>query len=114
MKRFVIRQNIEHYRAMLTVTTDPAQRPQIEKLLHEEEAKLKKYDDDKKDRPAPARRLNQTLLAPVASRRGHIVLLVICGHEPHGISQFLDLHQNNKNHSSLHGHSFFEGNNDGF
>ena len=48
MKRFVIRQNIEHYRAMLTVTTDPAQRPQIEKLLHEEEAKLKKYDDDKK------------------------------------------------------------------
>jgi hypothetical protein len=47
MKRFVIRQNIEHYRVMLTVTTDPAQRPQIEKLLHEEEAKLKKYDDDK-------------------------------------------------------------------
>jgi hypothetical protein len=47
MKRFVIRQNIEHYRAMLTITTDPAQRVQIEKLLHEEEAKLKKYDDDK-------------------------------------------------------------------
>ena len=47
MKRFVIRQNIEHYRVMLTVTTDPAQRPWIEKLLHEEEAKLKKYDDDK-------------------------------------------------------------------
>jgi hypothetical protein len=32
---------------MLTVTTDPAQRPWIEKLLHEEEATLKKYDDDK-------------------------------------------------------------------
>jgi hypothetical protein len=48
MKRFVIRQNIEHYWVMLTVTTDPAQRPQIEKLLHEEEVKLKKYDDDKK------------------------------------------------------------------
>jgi len=48
LKHFVIRQNIEHYRAMLTVTTNPAQRPQIEKLLHEEEAKLKKYDDDKK------------------------------------------------------------------
>jgi hypothetical protein len=32
MKRFVIRQNIEHYRAMLTVTPDPAQRLQIEKL----------------------------------------------------------------------------------
>jgi len=34
MKRFVIRQNIEHYRAMLTVTTDPAQRVQIAELLH--------------------------------------------------------------------------------
>ncbi len=53
MRRFVIRQNIEHYRAMLTVTTDPAQRVQIEKLLHEEEAKLKKYDDDNKKRESP-------------------------------------------------------------
>jgi hypothetical protein len=33
---------------MLTVTTDPAQRLQIEKLLDEEEAKLKKYDEDNK------------------------------------------------------------------
>ena len=33
MKRFVIRQNIEHYRAMLAVTTDPARRLQIEKVL---------------------------------------------------------------------------------
>ena len=48
MKRFVIRQNIEHYRAMLIITTDPAQRARIEKLLREEEAKLKKYDHDKK------------------------------------------------------------------
>jgi len=51
MKRFVIRQNIEHYRAMLIVTTDPAQRMRIEALLHEEEAKLKKYDDDNKRTP---------------------------------------------------------------
>ena len=51
MKRFVIRQNIEHYRAMLTATTDPAQRLQIEQLLHKEEAKLKKYDDDNKNTP---------------------------------------------------------------
>jgi hypothetical protein len=51
MKRFVIRQNIEHYRAMLIVTTDPAQRLQIEGLLHEEEAKLKKYDNDNKKTP---------------------------------------------------------------
>jgi hypothetical protein len=52
MRRFVIRQNIEHYRAMLTVTTDPAQRVQISELLHEEEAKLKKYDDDNKKTPS--------------------------------------------------------------
>ena len=37
---------------MLTVTTDPAQRLQIEKLLDEEEAELKKYDDDNKRRIA--------------------------------------------------------------
>ncbi len=56
MKRFVIRQNIEHYRAMLTVTTDPAQRLQIEKLLQEEEANLKKYDDDnKKESPGSSK-----------------------------------------------------------
>ena len=48
MKSFVIRQNIEHYRAMLIVTTDPAQRVQ---MLREEEAKLKKYDDDSKKTP---------------------------------------------------------------
>jgi hypothetical protein len=52
MKRFVIRQNIEHYRAMLTITTDPAQRAQIEGLLHDEEAKLKQYgEDNKKESP---------------------------------------------------------------
>jgi len=55
MKRFVIRQNIEHYRAMLTVMTDPVQRLQIEKLLHEEEAKLKKYDDDNKKTPGSSK-----------------------------------------------------------
>ena len=48
MERFVIRQNIEHYRAMLKITTDPVQRRQIEKLLLEEEAKLKKSDEDPK------------------------------------------------------------------
>jgi hypothetical protein len=53
MKRFVIRQNIEHYRALLDVNTDPSQRRSIEQLLHDEEAKLKKYDDDnKKESPA--------------------------------------------------------------
>ncbi len=48
MERFVIRQNIEHYREMLKITTDPEQRRQIEKLLLEQEAKLKKYDEDHK------------------------------------------------------------------
>ena len=48
MKRFVMRQNIEHYRALLDVTTDLSQRRSIEQLLHDEEAKLKKYDGDNK------------------------------------------------------------------
>jgi hypothetical protein len=48
MKRFVIRQNIEHYRALLDVTAAPSERRSIEQLLREEEAKLKKYDEDHK------------------------------------------------------------------
>ena len=48
MKRFVMRQNIEHYRALLDITPDASQRRSIEQLLHHEEAKLKKYDDDSK------------------------------------------------------------------
>ena len=56
MKRFVMRQNIEHYRALLDVTTDPSQRCSIEQLLHDEEAKLKKYDDDnKKESPGSSK-----------------------------------------------------------
>ena len=46
MKRFVLRQNIEHFRALLNLTTDPEQRETIKKLLLDEEAKLKKYDED--------------------------------------------------------------------
>jgi hypothetical protein len=61
MKRFVMRQNIEHYRAMLDLTTDPSQRRSIDQLLHDEEAKLKKTTTiTRKNRPAPARRLNQS------------------------------------------------------
>jgi len=48
MKRFVIRQNIEHFREMLKVTTDPAKRCVIEKMVVEEEEKLKKLDEDRK------------------------------------------------------------------
>ena len=48
MERFVIRQNIEHYREMLKITLDRTQRQRIEKFLFEEEAKLKKYDEDQK------------------------------------------------------------------
>ena len=43
MERFVIKQNIEHYRALLEITTDLERRGVFEKLLREEEAKLKKY-----------------------------------------------------------------------
>jgi len=43
---FVIRQNIEHYREMLKITIDPAERRKIEELLLEEEANLKKYEED--------------------------------------------------------------------
>lgn len=50
MQRFVIRQNIEHHRALLDITTDPSQRCAIEKLLREEEAKLKKCDEDHKNK----------------------------------------------------------------
>ena len=48
MERFVIKQNIEHYRALLDITTDLERRGVFEKLLREEEAKLKKYDEDNK------------------------------------------------------------------
>jgi hypothetical protein len=48
VERFVIRQNIEHYRELLEITRDPKERRRIEKLLLEEEARLKKYDDDHK------------------------------------------------------------------
>jgi hypothetical protein len=47
---FVIRQNIEHYKAMLKIITDLAQRRVIENLLLDEEAKLKKYEEDHKKR----------------------------------------------------------------
>jgi len=48
VKGFVARQNIEHYRELLKITTDPAQRWKIEELLANEEAGLKKYDEDHK------------------------------------------------------------------
>jgi hypothetical protein len=48
MGHCVIRQNIEHYRAMLKIVTDLERRGVIERLLLEEEAKLKKYDEDHK------------------------------------------------------------------
>ena len=48
MERFVGRQNIEHYRAMLKITTDPGQRQVLEKLLLEAQAKLKTVEEDQK------------------------------------------------------------------
>jgi hypothetical protein len=40
MERFVIRQNIDHYRRLLEQTSDEAARQQIRRLLKEEEEKL--------------------------------------------------------------------------
>lgn len=51
MERFVIRQNIEHYRALWEITTDLQRRAVIERLLLEEEVKLKKYYEDHKKNP---------------------------------------------------------------
>jgi hypothetical protein len=51
MEGFVIRQNIEHYRALWEITTDLQRRSVIERLLLEEEVKLKKYDEDHKKNP---------------------------------------------------------------
>jgi len=46
MKRFVHRQNIEHYREMLKTISDGAQRERIMKLLAEEAAALKKAEHE--------------------------------------------------------------------
>jgi hypothetical protein len=56
-ERFVGRQNIEHFRAMLKTTTDPGQRKVLEKLLLEAEAKLKKDEEDRKRNNASRRAL---------------------------------------------------------
>jgi hypothetical protein len=48
MERFVHRQNIEHYREMLKTITDPAQREKIKKLLAEEDAALRKAEEEYK------------------------------------------------------------------
>ncbi len=48
MERFVGRQNIEHFREMLKITTDPGQRRVLEKLLLEAQANLKKDEEDHK------------------------------------------------------------------
>ena len=48
MERFIKRKNIAHYREMLKTMTDSAQRRVIEKLLREEEDKLRKVEDGRK------------------------------------------------------------------
>ena len=47
MEHFARRQNVEHYREMLKIVTDPVKRRMIEKLLLEEEAKLNKREKDR-------------------------------------------------------------------
>jgi hypothetical protein len=46
VERFVGRQNIEHFREMLKITTDPGQRQVLEKLLLEAQGRLKKEEED--------------------------------------------------------------------
>ena len=50
MKGFVARQNIEHFRELLRIATDPAERRKIEKLFADEESNLKRYDDDTRNK----------------------------------------------------------------
>ena len=50
MERFVGRQNIEHFRTMLKIATDPGQRQVLEKLLLDAEAKLKADEEDHKNK----------------------------------------------------------------
>ena len=60
MGRFVIRQNIEHYRAMLAVTTDPAQRVQMKSCFTKKKPNSKNMTTITRRRPAPTRRLDQS------------------------------------------------------
>jgi hypothetical protein len=46
MERFVHRQNIMHYLAMLETITNAAERAKIKALLAEEEAALKKAEEE--------------------------------------------------------------------
>lgn len=54
MRRFIICENIKHYRSLLETTTDEAERKRILTLLAEEEAKSTAIDSppDKKLRRA--------------------------------------------------------------
>ena len=45
---FVRRQNVEHYKELLKTITDPVERGVIEKLLLEEEQKLKSAEEKSK------------------------------------------------------------------
>jgi hypothetical protein len=56
MDRFIHRQNLQHYRKLLSQTTDEAQRVQLLKLLAEEEAKdlsAAQNDDGKSPQDIP-------------------------------------------------------------
>ena len=48
MEHFVIQRKVEHYRAMIKNATDLERRGVFERLLLDEEAKLKQYDKDHK------------------------------------------------------------------
>jgi len=45
MDRFIRRQNVQHYRHLLTITTDEKERQRILRLLEEEQQKQRDADD---------------------------------------------------------------------
>ena len=50
MEHFVIQRKVEHYRTMIKIATDLERRGVFERLLLEEEIKLRKIEEDRPKR----------------------------------------------------------------
>ena len=64
MDRFVHRKNVEHFQEMLKTMTDPADRENIRKLLAEEEAALRKAEEEYKDKGTARELLSRWIHLP--------------------------------------------------
>ena len=76
VERFVGRQNIEHYSAMLKITTNRGQRRVLEKLLLEAQAKLKKDEEDHQknlstNQTEPLRKAASKTVASLGDKKDH-------------------------------------------